>query len=524
MKKGLAVLLAVLLAMAMATVGVSAEGFTFRETSRLQVAPSVVLLTWNMIEAPSGTRVNKVVIGDKECSFVDGEEQPNMLTVSLTGVPAGIYTSVEYGYTVDGAQEFDIMVGSQIVAEGRLKVTLTASFNAEGTLTVKAADANGKPVPDYQVSLTLEGMPEAGKTNDKGVYTSTYRVSEGKSATFEGVETAYRDTTLIYEASAKQSLSRPLPTTTTVATTTVETTTTESEETTTTESEGTTTTEGGETTTTEQQVDATTGTTALMTAIVKGDSTTALANGMVAANALTDTALLESFGMTRQEFLTKARLLVSEADYQLLVGRTGNIPMLNVRTSTTEITLGMLQSALTNVSDFSSYAEDQRQMQTFDLSLLMFSRTGKEVPVTALPDGVIYTIQLPIPTAMKKCTAFAITVMDGDELMAPQKLEVKNGMFELKINSLEAYTLIGFGEENQETAGGFSWRLIALLIAGILLIAGAGVLLYFFVFRKPDEIDEFGEESAEKDAFEDNDTDIFSGRTDIENTWEPEDN
>ncbi len=401
------------------------------------------------------------------------------------------------------------------VVKPRVAVTLTASFNADGTLTVKAVDAAGAPVVGYQVALVLQGMQEPGfcKTDSQGIYKSIFTVDKGKTASFEGYET-YTDTA-IYDPVAKTTITRQAETTTPVASVT---TTTVAGETTTTVSGETTTT--AEETTTEQQAAAPTGTTASTTGIVKGNSTTAVEDDQIAVNAVTDTALLENFALTRQDFLNKARLLVSEEDYTKLVGRTGNTPMLSVRTSVTEVTPAMVQSALSNVSEFSGYSEDQRQIFTFDLSLLMFSRTGKEVPVTALPDDVIFTVQLPIPTKMKNLSAFAITVMDGDELMTPQKLDVKNGMFELKINSLEAYTLIGFGEETEESAGGASWRLTVLLIAGILLLAGAGALLYFFVLRKPDEVAEVDEEPTE--AHEDTDTDIYSGRTD--NTWEPEDN
>ena len=398
----------------------------------------------------------------------------------------------------------------------RVAVTLTASFTDEGKLTVKAVDATGTPAVGYTVSLVLQGMPETVSTNEQGVQTSAFTVDEGKTATFEGVETP--TASVIYEACAKQTLTRQATATTTDAPNT----TTVAEETTTTVSGETTTTVTEETT--DQQAAVTVGTTASTTATVKGNSTTAVEDGRIAMNALTDTALLEDFGFTRQEFLSKARLLVSEADYQLLVGRTGNIPMLSVRTSATAITPAMVHAALTNVSEFSSYAEDQRQLQTFDLSLLMISRNGNEVPVTALPDDILYTVQLPIPTGMKDCAAYAITVMDGDNLMTPQKLEVKNGMFELTINSLEAYTLIGFGVAEDNGAGGMSWRLTVLLIAGILLIVGAGVLLYLFVFRKPDETAPAVAGDAQTESREDSDTDIFSGRTDMENVWEPEDN
>ena len=244
---------------------------------------------------------------------------------------------------------------------------------------------------------------------------------------------------------------------------------------------------------------------------------------MVAMNVSTDTGLLETFGISRAEFGAAARLLLSEADYTALVGRTNNVPMLNVR-GTEPVSAALVQAALAGLSEYASYTEDQRLVVTFDLSLQMISRTGKDVAVTVLPEGVLYTVQLPVPTPLKDCKKFAVTVMDGDALMAPQVLEVKNGMFELQVNSLEPYTIIGFTAGDEEKAGGVSWRLILLLIAGILLLGGAATLLYFFVFRKPDEAEAQPEEEEEPSSQEDTENEIFSGRTDMDLVWDPEDN
>lgn len=502
MKKSLAVLLALVVMMVTVAVSVGAETATFKEKTRTQTGKTVGIT----YESPNGQAPIQVVVGGTVCPV--SVEGPGMISVSLNSVPMGVYTKIVY----DGVS----VSGSPLVVEGSgsLAVTLEVDVLDNGKVIVTATDENEMPVANYQLDLTVGSMSYRPNTGTNGKHQSPYTLSAGDTVTVTGMSTVYTygGYSVTYASAAQVTEQYTVATTAT--------TTTGGATTTTTVSEGTTTTAQAETTTTvEQQAGATTGTTVSTTATVKGDSTTALNDGMVATNAMTDTALLEAFGLTRQEFLSKARLLVSEADYTSLVGRTGNVPMLSVRTSTAAITPAMVQAALTNVSDFSGYAEDQRQVMTFDLSLLLFSRAGKEVPVTALPEGVLYTVQLPVPTAMKQCTAFAITVMDGDRLMTPQAVAVKNGMFELKINSLEAYTLIGFGEEEDNGAGGLSWRLIVLLIAGILLIAGAGVLLYFFVIRKPD-----AEEEEQIAPLADTDTDIFSGRTDVENVWEPEDN
>ncbi len=401
---------------------------------------------------------------------------------------------------------------------GVLEVTLNLDMNEAGQVTVTATDSNGAPAAGYSLSLTVNGMAYTDVTDANGKHVSPFTVDEGNSASASGLRTELENG-VVYKQANTVSKQRAAATTTTTTTATTTSSDVAADATTTVSGEETTTTTEETTTTT---TETTTTTKASTTATVRGAGTTAVADGMVAMNASTDTALLELFGLSRAEFGAKARLLLSEAHYTALVGRTNNTPMISVRTAT-PVSAALVQTALANVSEFSTYTEDQRQVITFDLSLQMVSRTGKDVAVTVLPDDVLYTVQLPVPTPLKDCTKFAVTVMDGEALMTPQVLEVKNGMFELQVNSLEPYTLIGFSAEEDDKAGGASWRLILILIAGILLVGGAAVLLYFFVFRKPDEVEEIEEDvTVAKPA--QNDTDIFSGRTDMDNVWDPEDN
>ncbi len=401
-----------------------------------------------------------------------------------------------------------------------LSVRLEMDVDDNGTVTVYAIDSEEMPVPAYQMSLSVNGMTYTDKTDANGKYVSPYTVDEGNSAKAVGLQTVAGFVT--YLAATEVSVERAAATTTTVTTTTSSTETTASSDV---QADASTTVSGDTTTTTEETTTTTTTTTttaptAETTATVRGAGTTAVEDGIVSMNASTDTALLEAFGLSRSEFGAVARLLLSEAHYEALVGRTTNVPMLSVRT-TEAVSSALLQAAIANVSEFSAYAEDQRQAITFDLSLQMVSRNGKEVAVTVLPDDVLYTVQLPVPTPMKDCKTFAVTVMDGEALMAPQAVEVKDGMFELQLNSLEPYTLIAFSAGAGEQAGGISWRLVLLLVVGLLLIGGAAVLLYLFVFRKPEETEE---EAVTVVTPEENDTDIFSGRTDMGEVWDPEDN
>ena len=312
-------------------------------------------------------------------------------------------------------------------------------------------------------------------------------------------------------------------TTTTVAENVTTTTVDESEATTTTPTSQTTTTVADTTTkkptSSTKEVGATTANKEV-SATVLGQGTTAVAGDSIKLNVSTDTALLESFGFDADAFMSKAYLLLPKEQYTALVGRTNDVLMLNVR-STEQVSPLLLQKALASVSEFSEYAETDRQALTFDLSLLMLSRKGEVTPINVAPN-VMYTVQLPVPASMKDCEAWAITVMDGEGLMTPKKVEVKNGMFELSTNSLEPYTIIGFRLDDEQKAGGVSWWLILLLVVGILLLAGAGTLLYFFVLRKPEPAADIPKETVV--CPEDTDTDIFSGRTDLDDIQGPEKN
>lgn len=513
MKKWLAMLLAVLLIVGSMAVGVHAET-QFTEESRSQQGDLLHVTFTSPAGAPSGA-----IIGGVSCAVtVDSTTQ---IQVDLSALDTGLYTEVRYKYASG-----DVTVkGDPIIIEGTLAVSLDVFVDDNGKATFTATDENELPVPQYELALEVNGMTYQAKTDASGTHKSPYTVDVGKKATAAGLQTVYtyNGRSITYAAAAQVSDTRLAATTTVPTTTTAEgetTTTVEGETTTTVEGE-TTTTVPNETASPSKPAGATTTKTSV-TATVQGAGTTSVQDDKIVLNASTDTALLEALGISRQDFAAKARLLLSKEHYEALVGRTGNTVMINVRTAASPVTPQMLQTALVGVSEFSRYAEDQRQMLTFDLSLLMMGRDGSVIPVTATPEGVLYTVQLPAPDSMKKCAAFAITLMDGDALMTPQAVKVENGMFEITVNSLEPYTLVGFGTADTDKAGGMSWRLIVLLVVGILLVAGAGVLLYFFVLRKPDEHEE--EPKAAATAPSENDVDIYSGRTDMDNTWTPEDN
>lgn len=514
MKKLAAVLTVCVLLVSLLSFSVSAEGFVFKELSRAN-DDKAMQVTWNHTEIVDGDELEDVLLGGISCPFTFDEEKT--LIVDINGLDAGVY-SVVYEY-VSGTQQGKTNA-KPFTKTGIATVKLTGTINENGTVTITAKNGSGVPVPNYKLSLTIGNMSGLSRQTDaNGKFTSFEKVDYGKSVKFAGVETAGIVT---YSAAAEQTLTRSQQATTTgAAIITAPTTTGTTAETTETTVEGETTTAGDETTTEakeETTVAATTTTQDPYTIVtIVGKGTTDAKDGKIILNASTDTGILNLLGCTVEEFSDRARLYIDEEDYNSLVGRNNsNRLMLNMLSAENPASEAQIRAALGEASEFSKYAENECSWVTFDLSFLILDKSGKQIPVSAMPIGSTYVVELPVPESMRGCKELAITMKDGSGLMTPVKVAVSGGVFKLQINSLEPYTLIGFGTGGSDKAGGVSGWVVLLYVAGGLLLAGAGVLLYFFVFRKPAEAAQQEEEAPVIFTQpQDDGNDIYSGRTDM---------
>ncbi len=95
----------------------------------------------------------------------------------------------------------------------------------------------------------------------------------------------------------------------------------------------------------------------------------------------------------------------------------------------------------------------------------------------------------------------AITIFDGNTLVKPQEVDVKDGAVTFKTNTMGTFVLMGFAGSGGQSSP-VSILVIVLLVVGVLLLVGAGLLLYFFVIRKPKEDEEF-EDLPEEEGLED---------------------
>lgn len=518
MKKFAAWIAVTVLLVCMLSVGVQAEGFAFVELRRdYDYDAMKLIVTWNYESFGDGDELEGVLIGGHEMPFSIESEK---LVVDISALDAGIYP-VEYVYIpVGGAQA--TVKASDMVVSGAAEITLTPTIHDNGTVTVTARNGSGAPVAGYKVSLIVGSVMVGGETDGNGNYKSIYKLQYGQTLVYEGLETMINQS-ITCAAVAKQTMVRQRPATTT--TTTVPTTTTTGSETT---GETTDTTGEGETTettgeTTEATTVGTTATTAptssssvatggMTNASVYGQGTTAVRKDQIALNVSTDVGMLELFGCEFDHFSDNARFLVSKADYEKLVGRTRNSLMLNVLMPAEQASEAQVDAALALDNAFAEFG-DTRSWITMKTSFLMLDKEGKIVPVTAVPLGATYTVELPIPDSMSDHSTFAVTIQDGDGLQKPIKITAEDGVIRFGIQSMEVFTVIGLGEGGSQV-GGIPTLAIILLVIGVLLLVAAGVLLWLFVFRKPAA----KKEQAAPEIVptpEVSGDDIFSGRTDL---------
>lgn len=508
MKKIVAFSMVAIILAAAFTVFVSADtNFSFKERSLGWKTSDYMTVSWNEEEIPESTTVEVEEVTVNKHSYSVIAADTGTLTVDLTSLGAGIYSPAVYHYVVNNEEKSER--GTQpVIKAGTATVKLSISFNADGSVIVKASDNAGTPIADYPFLLSIGSMSDLSyKTSSNGTFVSREIAEVNSEVSCIGVGKTISGVT--YTKTDKVTAVRA------PATTTVPTKTSAIDQTTFT---GESTTESTESTSF-SGADSTASTNAGVTTspsyvTVAGVATTAKDGDKIAISLYTDEHILELFGMTAEEFTSQARLYLSAADYTTLAGRSGDTLVLNMLSSAVEPTPVQLQKAISGNDHLKTFQEEERKTVAFDLSFLLVKRAdGSVVPLASLPISGTYTVRLPVPESMKDCEALAFTLFDGDTLRTPTEVKITDDCFSVQINSLEPYVLIGFQSEEAKRAGGISVLQIVLFLVALLLLGGAGAILYFFIWRKPAP-----EPAKEEIAFTPvsyDENDIFSGRTDV---------
>ena len=445
-------------------------GFTFSEYERtLDGETGAFEMRWNYYTSMSanGADIVALIAGDERFSVYSSS---GTVTADLSELPHGSHT-LTYVFELKNGQEVELKQSEPLIREGRVSTTLKVAV-VNGKITATLTDQWGRPVANHPVSLMVGNASYAAQeTNSRGVV--TFNIAAPADGT-EVICTAEERTTqdnVTYLASTGRLESGGEGTDSTTSVTT-STTTTREVLTTTSRRKTTTTSKEGETTTTAKTYPT-----------VTGAGTTGKEGDQIAVNVTFDTGVRDQFGVKDADFEGKARLLLDPSLYSQIVGDSNAVVMLSVRHSPIEVTDQMISTAIANVSKYSAFHAENIQRITVDLSVL-FKSGDNEVQMTALPTGN-YTIRLPLPKSMQKVKRIGISAAGEEGISTPVEARIENGYLEFDTQFLSTFAILGFEEATTRAISQVPTLVIWMfVVAGVLLI-GAGLLLYFFVIRKP---------------------------------------
>lgn len=202
----------------------------------------------------------------------------------------------------------------------------------------------------------------------------------------------------------------------------------------------------------------------------------------VAVDATFDSGVLEVFGVKESEFANRAQLLIKREEYDRWIGEDAVALMLSVRFSNVQVTDDQIQNVIKDDYDLMSFTPDQISHVSAALSAQLLTADGELV--TLMLDNSEYIVRLPIPKSMKDATLIMVAQQLDGAISTPVGTALKNGYFEFTTANLAELTFLGFVENTEVDNHYFVFTIIFVAI-GVLLLVGAGLILYFFVIRKP---------------------------------------
>lgn len=233
---------------------------------------------------------------------------------------------------------------------------------------------------------------------------------------------------------------------------------------------------------------------------IQGAGTTSTEGAQVAVNVTFDEGVVEAFDLTNDDFNQRARLLMDAGLYSSLVGKTKATVMMTLGYNPFEITDQHISELVSGKSRYSRYTDIKRVAVTMGLQFV--DENQQIVPIEIAPEGS-YTVRLPVPESMVDCPVLAVAIIEEDGLSHLIDVQVKNGYMEFVTNGFTSIAVLGFGDHAVRTGGGVAWQLIVLLVVGVIMLAGAGLLMYFFVWRKPKPAAQAAGEQAAADQLQD---------------------
>ncbi len=475
------------------------------EFTIFQVDGNTLTVQWNREESGNAT-VTGFRVDNTDLTVSNGNT--DTFTVNLSKLHPGVYTEIEVYLKAAGAaagREEKFTKQQFLVRGGDINITIKdLDLDDVGHVTAVLVDQYGSPISgeyyDYTVTVWVKGdssetcrPDENGRIVSKGITDDD--TDEGKKDVLIKAENdssvkakvpGFENVVFNFVGANKSFFEQTVTTAPTTSNSTTSSSTTSTQPPTTTAP---TEPEITVSPTSPSQSTGSSQETLPTYELVPGAGTTSMMDGNIAVNITVDTNILKTFGLKKEDFDGKGRLIIKSETYQALVGNSSGSVTLNLLSPHVAISDGLIQGAINGVSDFSTYSVSERRSVVFDLSLIM---TVNGISAEIDPISGDYMLQIPVPASMKGAEKLALTIYNGATLETPVAVQEQDGTIRFKASPKGTYVLMGFMAEDAGKAGGVPTVVIILLIVGVLLLAGAIVLLYFFVIRKPknDEEDE----------------------------------
>ncbi|MCI8553367.1 MAG: hypothetical protein HFJ80_00275 [Clostridiales bacterium] len=416
----------------------------------------------------SGTQLKKIQINEKQTLSVD--DNNGRVTGSIGRLSYGSHRLAYYFQTAAGA-EILYPSAQTIDISGTLALRLTVGVEG-GVIVASLKDENNNPVADYAVDLYISGQKLRSNKTDSDGRVIFQVAAPADRTTVRCVVTGGRQGVITYTGTEAW-LQTPTSSQPTDATTTGGPVTT-------------TTTRDDPTTTTKEEEDLTTtasSTTGTRYPVVTGAGTTARQGDMVAVDVTFDTGISGAFGLSEQAFGSQARLLMPVDFYDSLINGSQAAIVLSMRSSEKAASAPEIAAAAAGLSRFEKLRAEDAKSITMELSALFISLLDHSEADLSMPAAEMKLV-LPVPAGMKD-RALGIAVNTDNGLSQMIEVTPEDGMITVALNRLATITLVGFVDNGVEEKpqGGVPWMVIILIAAGVLLLGGAGVLVYIFLIR-----------------------------------------
>lgn len=444
-------------------------------------------------EIPEGLFVKVVKIG------TTGElvnDTTGEFEVDISSIRPGLYTAV---FTISDAEgnEKNYVAAEKVARVGEIYTSISLEeSNNQLIAYVYRKDDVFSPLSDIKVVYYIGNIPFEEKHTDENGYArfdnllpqdknDVYCVIEDNEIWIDytlGISIKYIGTKVwLIE---REETTTPPPSTTTTAKTT--------------------TTRPRRTTTTLKRTTTTTAPKATLP-IIWGAGTTAVVGDKVAINVSYDTGILSAFDYSSKDFADRSRMLIDSKLYGSIVYKNSVLYLL-VQSSDIEITDQHISAAISGKSKYSLFHPEETLRIPMNLTLLVDNKSLNASSPVTLSDNEV-EVELPAPKSAKGSNyTFVAAEFDENGITGFLDTFVEDGILKFKTKNLSSIVLLGFKNPKGLGSGiNIPAPAIIMIAVGLLLLAGAFTLLYFFFLRKPKKLPalETGVGTAEPHAAED---------------------